>query len=141
MTRTTAFALLLGTCAALSASVVQAREAPERELQMLGRCAIATGVYRSILTTQGVPVTPTEADQALYARLKAVEPLLKARADGLAAQVDEATREGLKKDLTAQYMAQMNPKDGPRRSPREALDLYAPILEACVVRAGMLPRS
>lgn len=131
----------VGATLVLTATAVQAREAPERELQMLGRCALASSVYKSLLPPSTAPVTVTEADKELYARLKTAEPLLQLRADALAGAVEPAARDTIAKELREQFQAQMAPKDGPRKSPRDALDLYAPILEACIVRATLLPKE
>lgn len=118
-----------------------AQEAPERELRMLGRCALATSVYRSLMPPAPSPMVVTDEDKALYERMKQVDPLLRARADKVAASVDPAVSAAIGEELKAQYRAQMAPPDGPRKTPREALDLYAPILEACIVRADMLPKG
>jgi hypothetical protein len=131
--------LLIAALAAASPAIAQ--EAPERELRMLGRCALATSVYRSLMPPSAAPVVITEADKALYEQMKEVDPLLRARADKVAATVDPSVSQAIGEELKAQYRAQMAPTDGPRKTPREALDLYAPILEACIVRADMLPRD
>lgn len=132
--------LALGASLVLGAVAAHA-ETPDKEMRMLGRCALASSVYKSLMppAKPPVPLEVTAADKDLYARLQAVEPLLSARADKLAATVDPAVRDGIGKELTQQFQAQMAPKDGPRKTPREALDLYAPILEACIVRAAMQP--
>ncbi len=126
--------------AAGAAAPAHAQEAPDRELRMLGRCALATSVYRSLMPPAPTPMTVTDADKALYERMKFVDPLLRARADTVAASIDPAVSAAIGEELKAQYRAQMAPPDGPRKTPREALDLYAPILEACIVRADMLPK-
>lgn len=125
----------------LAGAPAVAQEAPERELRMLGRCALATSVYRSLMPPAVAPVVVTDDDKALYERMKLVDPLLRARAEVVAASVDKATGEAIGEELKAQYRAQMAPPGGPRKTPREALDLYAPILEACIVRADMLPKG
>ena len=131
--------LALGAALVFGAAA-HAAETPERELRMLGRCALAASVYKSLLPPATPPVSanPTEADIALYKRLHDLEPTLKGRADALAETVDPAVRDGLGKELTDQFQTQMAPKGAPRKTPREALDLYAPIIEACIVRAGIL---
>lgn len=123
----------------LTASTARAAEPPERELRMLGRCALAASVYRSLMPPAVAPVSITDADKALYGRMMAVDPRLRARADAVASELEPAARDAIGVELKAQYRAQMAPADGPRRSPREALDLYAPLLEACIARADMLP--
>ncbi|MDP2260990.1 MAG: hypothetical protein Q8J89_14860 [Caulobacter sp.] len=132
---------LIAAAALAAATPALAQEAPERELRMLGRCALATSVYRSLMPPTPAPVVVTDDDKALYERMKQVDPLLRARADKVAASVDPAVGQTIGEELKAQYRAQMAPPDGPRKTPREALDLYAPILEACIVRADMLPRD
>lgn len=132
---------LLFSAALAAASPAIAQETPERELRMLGRCALATSVYRSLMPPAPAPVVITEEDKALYERMKQVDPLLRARADKVAASVDPAVSTAIGEELKSQYRAQMAPADGPRKTPREALDLYAPILEACIVRADMLPKD
>lgn len=132
--------LMAATVLAASAPAL-AQEAPERELRMLGRCALATSVYRSLMPPSPAPVVVTDADTALWERMMRADPLLRARADTVAATVDPAVGEAIGEELRAQYRAQMAPPDGPRKTPREALDLYAPILEACIVRADMLPKD
>ena len=132
---------LIAALALAATSPALAQDAPERELRMLGRCALATSVYRSLMPPAPTPVAVTPDDQALYDRMKQVDPLLRARADTVAAGVDPAIAQAIGEELRAQYRAQMAPADGPRRTPREALDLYAPILEACIVRADMLPKG
>ena len=127
--------------AAGAAAPAHAQEAPDRELRMLGRCALATSVYRSLMPPAPTPMTVTDADKALYQRMKLVDPLLRARADTVAASIDPAVSTAIGEELRAQYRAQMAPPDGPRKTPREALDLYAPILEACIARADMLPKD
>ncbi len=139
MSRRFILSLALGTALAVS-SLAHAEEAPDRELRALGRCALAASIYKSLLPPATPPVSaePTDADKALYKQLQEVEPTLRARADALAETVDPVVRDGIGKELTEQFYAQMAPKDGPPKTPRDALDLYAPILEACVVRANML---
>ncbi len=132
--------LIVAASVAAAAPAV-AQEAPDRELRMLGRCALATSVYRSLMPPAPAPVVITDEDRALYERMKAVDPLLRARADKVAASVDPAISTAIGEELKTQYRAQMAPADGPRKTPREALDLYAPILEACIVRADMLPKD
>jgi hypothetical protein len=130
-----------GLIAVGAATPAQAQGTPERELRMLGRCALATSVYRSLMPPAPTPMTVTDEDKALYERMKLVDPLLRARADTLAASIDPAVSAAIGEELRAQYRAQMVPPDRPRKTPREALDLYAPILEACIVRADMLPKD
>lgn len=130
---------VLALCATAMAAPALAAEAPERELQMLGRCAVASSVYRSLLPPATSPVVPTEADLALYERMKTADPVLRARADRVAGQVPQEKRDAIAAEIRSQFQAQMAPKDGPRKTPREALDLYAPIHEACIVRADMTP--
>lgn len=132
---------LVAAAALAAATPALARETPERELQMLGRCALATSVYRSLMPPAPAPVVITDEDKALYERMMQVDPLLRARADKVAASVDPAISAAIGEELKAQYRAQMAPPDGPRKTPREALDLYAPMLEACIVRADMLPKD
>jgi hypothetical protein len=141
--RLRAFAGLVtaGLIALGAAAPAHSQGAPERELRMLGRCALATSVYRSLMPPAPTPMTVTDADKALYERMKLVDPLLRARADAVAASIDPAVSTAIGEELRAQYRAQMAPPDGPRKTPREALDLYAPILEACIVRADMLPKQ
>ena len=134
-------ACLTLAAALLACAPAVAQEAPERELRMLGRCALATSVYRSLMPPAVAPVVVTEDDKALYERMKQVDPLLRARAEVVAASVDKAAGAAISEELKAQYRAQMAPPGGPRKTPREALDLYAPILEACIVRADMLPKG
>ncbi|MDO9474819.1 MAG: hypothetical protein Q7J28_17380 [Caulobacter sp.] len=133
--------LMAATLLAAGAAPALAQEAPERELRMLGRCALATSVYRSLMPPAPTPVGVTDEDRALYERMKQADPLLRARADTVAAAFDPAVGQAIGEELRAQYRAQMAPPDGPRKTPREALDLYAPILEACIVRADMLPKD
>lgn len=132
---------LMAAALLAAATPALAQETPERELRMLGRCALATSVYRSLMPPSPAPVVITDEDKALYERMTQADPLLRARADTVAATVDPAIGQAIGDELKAQYRAQMAPPDGPRKSPREALDLYAPILEACIVRADMLPRD
>jgi hypothetical protein len=132
---------LIAAIALASAAPAAAQEAPDRELRMLGRCALATSVYRSLMPPAPTPVAVTDEDKALYERMKQADPLLRTRADKVAASVDPAVGQAIGEELKAQYRAQMAPPDGPRKTPREALDLYAPILEACIVRADMLPKG
>lgn len=124
--------------AALLAGQAQAAETPARELQMLGRCALASSVYRSLMPPAPNAVQPTDADSALYERMKLAEPALRARADKIAGDVEPSLRDGIAAELRTQFQAQMAPVDGPRKSPREALDLYAPILESCIARADLI---
>ena len=127
--------------ALLAASgAARAAETPERELQMLGRCALASSVYRSLMPPAIAPVQPTDADKALHARMQLADPILRARADALAGEVDAAKRDSISTELKAQFQAQLAPNDGPRKTPREALERYAPILEACMGRAQLRPR-
>jgi len=132
---------LIAASVLAASTAVLAQEAPDRELRMLGRCALATSVYRSLMPPAPTPVAVTAEDQALYERMKQADQLLRARADTVAAAVDPAIAAAIGEELKAQYRAQMAPADGPRKTPREALDLYAPILEACIVRADMLPKD
>ena len=48
------------------------------------------------------------------------------------------TSQSIRVKLMAEMKAQLEPADGPKLEPRAALDRYAPILEACVVRAEVL---
>jgi hypothetical protein len=134
--------LAIGLLTALAtAGAAAAAETPERELQMLGRCALATSVYRSLMPPRPAPVEFTAADKDLYARMQLVEPLLRARADALAGEVDAAKRDAITAELKGQFQAQLAPRDAPRKTPREALDLYAPLLEGCIVRGNLLSEN
>lgn len=131
--------LALGAALAFGAASAHAAETPDRELQMLGRCGIATSVYRSLLPPAKTPFEATVADKDLYARLQAVEPVLQARANAVAKNVGPEAAIAIQTELTGQYEMQMGKRGAPPlKSPREALDLYAPILEACIVRATLL---
>lgn len=118
-----------------------AAEAPERELQMLGRCALATSVYKSLMPPAAAPVQITDADRGLYARIQLADPALRARAEDLARSVEAGRRDAIAIELKAQFQAQLAPPGAPRRTPREALDLYAPLLESCIIRAQLLPKD
>lgn len=123
----------------LTAVPAQAAESPTRELTMLGRCALATSVYASLVPRPPAGLAPTDTDRDLLARVKVAEPRLRQRAEALASQVPAEERDGIAATLKGQFQAQLAPTDGPRKTPREALDLYAPVLEACIVRADMIP--
>jgi hypothetical protein len=132
-------ALTILAAAALLGAAVPAAASPaqEMELRSLGQCALAGNLYKSLLAP-GAPVTPTDADKALYARLQLVQPTLAQRAETVAKAVGPEKATEIRTKLMAELKGQLEPAEGPRLAPRAALDRYAPILEACVVRANLL---
>lgn len=133
--------LALGASLALGAAAAHA-EAPDKELRMLGRCGVAASVYKSLMPPSKNPFEPTIADKELYARLKEVEPALQARANAVAGMVEPDVAKAIQAEIMSQYEMQMGKRGAPPlKTPREALDLYAPIIEACIVRAAMQPAA
>jgi|GEM_PF-4954615 len=130
--------LTLTLAAALGlATPALASPAQEMELRSLGQCALAYNLYKSLMAP-GAPVKPTEADKALYAKIQATNPALGARAEQLAMAVGMETSGAIRTKLMAELKAQLEPIGAPKLEPRAALDRYAPILEACVVRGQLL---
>lgn len=120
-----------------TASTAVAATPQEFELRSLGQCALAGNLYKSLMAP-GAPIKPTDADKALYARLQTVTPALSQRAEALAMALGAETSTGIRTKLMAELKAQIEPTQGQRLEPRAALDRYAPILEACVVRGEIL---
>ena len=130
--------LTLTLAAALGlAAPALASPAEEMELRSLGQCALAGNLYKSLMAP-GAPTTPTDADKALYAKMQAANPVLGQRAEQLAMAVGMEKSQSIRTRLMAELKAQLEPADGPKLAPRAALDRYAPILEACVVRSDLL---
>lgn len=130
-----------GVLALLAASgVARAAETPaERELRLLGRCGAATNVYRSLMPPMKVPLEPTEADLDLWRRIQVVTPKLAARANLLAMELGVEKSSAIQAEIKAQALAQLQPEGKPRPTPRAVLDVYAPVLEACLAKAAALP--
>lgn len=136
----TTMTMVLALAGLAAASAAQAAEsAPERELRLLGRCAAASNLYRTLMPPMKTPLEPTEADLALWTRIQAATPKLSARANYLAMEVGGPKATAIQKDLKAQAAAQLDPPDQPQLTPRQALDLYAPVLESCLAKADALP--
>jgi hypothetical protein len=132
----------LALCATLAgAGTAFAETVQEKELRSFARCGVAASVYRSLLPPAKSDLEPTADDLALYEQVKAAEPTLRKRADALAAEADPAVRDAIAREVTDQFKAQISPPGAPRKTPREALDLYAPLLEACVTKAALLPKD
>ena len=129
-------ALAGGLLLALPAS---AAETPEQEVGGLFQCAAALGLYQSMGERPQSGIT--EADTALAASLTAYESQLRSRVDALAAGLGEADMKRLVAAIKADVAERIAPvKDDPQ-APRKILDLYKPVLEACVVRAKALPAA
>ncbi len=125
--------------AATTSPSLAAETAAERELRLLGRCGAATNLYRSLMPPAKAPLQPTEADLTLWTRIQAATPKLSARANFLAMEVGGERSRALHKEIMDQAGAQLAPPGLPRLTPREALDLYAPVLDACLAKADALP--
>lgn len=129
---------ILVVAAVLGAAMpAAATPAQEMELRSLGQCALAGNLYKSLLAP-GAPITPTDADKALFAKLQTAQPVLAQRAETVAMAVGAEKATAIRTKLMAELKGQLEPADGPKLAPRAALDRYAPILEACVTRAEML---
>lgn len=133
MTRILSLALFAGAVALPAA----ATPAQEMELRAIGQCALAGNLYKSLMAPAS-PIKPTDADTALYAKLRTANSVLSQRAEQLAMAVGPEKSQSIRAKLMAEIKAQLEPADGPKLEPRAALDRYAPILEACVVRAEVL---
>ncbi|MES2036167.1 MAG: hypothetical protein V4466_18520 [Pseudomonadota bacterium] len=129
--------ILIATAVLGAAVPAAATPAQEMELRALGQCALAGNLYKSLLGP-GAPITPTDADKALYAKLQTAQPVLSQRAETVAMAIGVEKATAIRNKLMAELKGQLEPAEGPRLAPRAALDRYAPILEACVVRADLL---
>jgi len=133
MIRTLALTLFV-TAVALPAAATPAQE---KELRAIGQCALAGNLYKSLMAP-GSPLKATDDDKALYAKLQTANPVLSQRAEQLAMAVGMEASQSIRATLMTELKAQLEPADAAKLEPRAALDRYAPILEACVVRAEVL---
>ena len=130
----TALALSAGLLLALPA---RAAETPIQEVTGLFKCAAALGLYDAIGEHPEAAVT--DADKALAASVSAYEPQLRGRVEALATGLGEDTMKGLIQAAKLDVETKLTPlKDDPQ-APRKILDLYKPVLEACLIRAKALP--
>lgn len=123
--------------AAVTTAAAWASPAQEHELRSLGQCALAGSLYES-LAKPGAPITLTDADTALIEKMTVAEPTLSKRANALAEMIGKEKAQTIHDKLMVEFKGQIAPEGKPRMPPREALDRYAPILEACISRSQLL---
>lgn len=131
--------LALAPSAWAEATATAPAETPSEELTAIFQCATAMGLYAGFMQDTGNALT--ESDRALSAGAMALEPRLRTRGEALATGLGEGpTREiisGIKTDLRGKIDALGDDPDAPRK----VIDLYRPVLSACIVRGGALPDS
>ena len=118
------------------AGPVRAAETPPVEFASLLKCASGMGFYSAL--TRSVPAQATAEDRALLTRVTMVEDVLKGRTDALAAQIGSAEADAIGEASKAAAKAQFEPFTRDPQGPRKVLDLYRPVLEACIDRAKAL---
>jgi hypothetical protein len=123
----------------LLAAPARAAETPAQEIGGLFKCAAALGMYGAMAERPGAGMT--DADKALAASVTAYEPQLRGRVDTLAPTIGEDGMKALIAAVRVEVSSKVDPlKDDPQ-APRKILDLFKPVLEACVVRAKALPAA
>lgn len=134
--KTTSLALAAGLLLALPA---RAAETPEQEVGGLFQCAAGLGLYDAMAERPDAGMT--DADKALAASVTVFEPQLKGRVDALALVLGQDGMKAQMEAAKAEVTSRLAPlKDQPDAS-RKVLDLYRPVLEACLVRAKALPAA
>lgn len=133
--------LTVSTIAALAALVIalpaQAQETPTEEFKALMRCATSLGVFSAYA---GSPEdNPTAEDKALATSLKDLEPRLKARFLVVGPSFsDDAMRE-LVDGNTAEMEARFAPLQNDPQGRQKAVEIFRPMVVACIARGEALP--
>jgi hypothetical protein len=118
------------------AGPAHADETPQAEFASLLKCASGMGFYSAL--TGSVPAQATAEDRALLTRVTMVEDVLKGRTEALATQIGVAEADAISEASRAAARAQFEPFTRDPQGPRKVLDLYRPVLEACIDRAKAL---
>lgn len=127
--------LVLGSAARAEAPIPA--EAVPLELTAVFECAAAMGLYKGYMEDPRSVLT--DADRALATDLAAVEPRLRDRGQALAIVLGDEPAGAIIALIRADMTSRIAPLRGDPDARRKVIDLYRPVLSACVVRGAALP--
>ncbi len=129
-------ALSTGLALALPA---RAAETPSQELTSLLQCAAASGLYNGFV--EAPDSSPTDADKALVAQMAAVDMRFQMREQILADSLGDAAVQQVVTGIKADMSAKIEPLRAHVDPRREVIDLYRPVMVACIARGATLPAT
>ncbi len=113
-----------------------AADQPEQEFRTLARCSFAIRLYDVVVVQKAWPGA-TAADKILAARANAATRAIDARAVALLTVVGKEKGGAILDETSAAGKARLRELQGDRNAAnRAALDLYSPIVEACILGAS-----
>ena len=121
------------------APCAQAAETPPQELTAVLQCEATLGLYDRFVADPADD--PTDQDKALLAQMSAVEPRFEMRAMALANILDPAVVKQVIDAVMADMTAAIEPMRSHPDPRRDLIDLYTPVMMACIARGNTLPAS